>query len=237
MKTFSKSKADYYINRLSLEEYESIRNKNIVRGILMYPVNLWKIPAALFYIPYKAIAALLTPSDDFDFNAVFGVIILLGCIGSFFASPYISIIAIAFFYTMDYCFKMRDKMMNDYRLAYNKKHGYSSYYDEYDIKFGKYDYDESYTYYYKDNGKTDYYSQNNAYGGNNNDYYGGYSHSGYQNQEASDERENNIFAGMSPEEAKEKYRELLKKYHPDNLETGDAEKAKDIIAQYEELFS
>lgn len=235
MKNISKAKADYYINRLSLNEYESVRNKNITRAILMYPLSVWRIPVAVFYLFYKLFELALAPSDEFDFNIVFGFIIMLGCVGSFFASPYISVIAIIFFYTMDYCFRIRNKMRNDYRLAYNRKHGYAYDYDEYDIKYDKYDYDESYTYYYKDTGAGSGYGYNQSSGQNNNYYRQSGPNNGTGTQ-TQDNKEENIFAGLSPDEAKDKYRDLLKMYHPDNLETGDAEKAKEIIAQYEELY-
>lgn len=41
-----------------------------------------------------------------------------------------------------------------------------------------------------------------------------------------------IFDGMSPEEAKKKYRQLMKECHPDNI-GGDLEKAQTISAEYE----
>lgn len=241
MKTITKAKADYYINRLSLDEYESVRNKNIRRAVILYPISVWKIPVSIVMIFYKLFAMSLEPSNEFDFNTIFGLMIIFGCIGAFFASPYISVIAIIFFYTMDYCFQVRNKMRNDYRLAYNRKHGYAIDYDEYDIKFDKYDYNESYSYYYKDA-----YTGGSSGSGNSGSYQGTYNNgygsnfngnSGYSGHGAAEEpKEENIFAGLSPEEAKDKYRDLLKKYHPDNLETGDAEKAKEIIAQYEELY-
>lgn len=41
----------------------------------------------------------------------------------------------------------------------------------------------------------------------------------------------NLFEGLDPEAAKRKYRELLKKYHPDNM-NGDTEKTTKIINEY-----
>ena len=43
----------------------------------------------------------------------------------------------------------------------------------------------------------------------------------------------NIFAGLSDGEAKKKYRELLKQYHPDNVSAGNEDVAKQIIEDYQ----
>lgn len=46
----------------------------------------------------------------------------------------------------------------------------------------------------------------------------------------------NFFFGMNKEQAKQEYKRLLKIYHPDNTQTGNADMAKAIISQYRILF-
>ena len=46
----------------------------------------------------------------------------------------------------------------------------------------------------------------------------------------------NFFFGMNKEQAKQEYKRLLKIYHPDNTQTGNADLARAIISQYRVLF-
>lgn len=55
-------------------------------------------------------------------------------------------------------------------------------------------------------------------------------------EETSTENIPNFFFGMNKEQAKQEYKRLLKIYHPDNTQTGNADMAKAIISQYRVLF-
>ena len=61
-----------------------------------------------------------------------------------------------------------------------------------------------------------------------------YEYTGKRNKRSSSGTSStNIFAGLSMADAKKKYRELLKQYHPDNVSAGDEDVAKQIIEDYQ----
>ena len=63
---------------------------------------------------------------------------------------------------------------------------------------------------------------------------GHYEYTGKRNHRSSSGTgSTNIFAGLSMADAKKKYRELLKQYHPDNVSDGNEDVAKQIIEDYQ----
>ena len=217
-----KEKADYYAIRLKVSERNPIFFKNFSKWVLLSPFQIWRIPYSLYLFAKTILTFFRKAIYPPEFGALVAVIILAIAIVSIYKTWLVFLIIMGVTYFVYMLMRCIYEIRNDYRLKYNKNKGYNEAYDEYDIKYRKDDYEDEendgYYYYYRTEGNTK--------GGNGGNRTSG----GTQYRSES----NNIFFGMDREKAKDEYHRLLKMYHPDNLETGDAKKAQDIIRQYEE---
>lgn len=227
MKHISSREADYYLRKLNMGQAAAVRAKAFAKWLIGWPVQIWRIPVSLFLF-FKTVflffCKIIYPPE---LGAAVGVIVL--ALFSFSAyKTYIlfgaGVVLLFFYYVIyRYIYDSRD----GFRKAYNRVKGYSEDFDEYENIYHEHyteEQQEEYYYYRKTENKQ-YYEQH-KYDGR------------YSNQDTDEEglSPSNIFAGLEPKEAKDKYRDLMKVYHPDNKETGDAEKAKDIVSQYEEYM-
>lgn len=254
-KLSSAQKAYYYQAKISGKAAKKIRAHAILKWIIGWPIQIWRIPVGIFLVLKQIIIVMMGVCENFaglpEFGIFIGAVFVVAAGISAIYTWKIFIVAIILLYFAYCIFRSIYDVRESYRICYNRDNGYADDYDEWEIKFGEPD-DEfedgkTYTYYYRSSGKkssgpkqgyTDRrYARWNNTNGNANDnrntggaYYGnGSPYSEYETQSSE-----NIFFGLTPEEAHKKYKKLLKTYHPDNLKTGDADKAQEIITMYEE---
>ena len=221
--------------KLTSRQTASIRFSCFLKWILGFPIQIWRIPYSLFLMGKNIIKFFEKGMAEPELGIALGWFFVVLGVYSAFSNLLIFGITLGVFYFSFLIYAFIHDCRDGYRIKYNEIKNLADWYDEYEARFGEPDEDEGdeYFYYYKNSGFSgdagkNFNSGQSSYGSRNR--YSGSSADGSANTYS----KNNMFMGLKPDVAKDKYRELMKKYHPDNKETGDAEKAKDIIAQYEE---
>lgn len=214
----------YYRAKLNTRESSKIIRRKIFIWIVLMPVQIWRIPYSICLMIKNLIVLAATEIYPSECGVVLAIILILPAVSSMLLSYKISVPILVLIYIVYMIFRCIYEVRNGFRLFYNQKNQYNENYDEYAAKFEEeYDFEEEYE---EASREYSYYKQK-ADSQRANDNF-------RQEQNGNNMSNSNMFVGMTPDAAKDKYRDLMKKYHPDNKKTGDEEKAKEIIRQYEE---
>lgn len=243
-KHFGKKKAYFYMSKLSPKQIKQIKFRKIMWWIVGMPIQIWRIPYSLFYMLIKALGYINGLEGLYSVKYILFVLLVIAIVPGIVSAikmPLLCASVLFLMYVMYMIYRCSQEIRKGYWQAYNAKMGYNNTYDEYAAKYAKdeedYQYEGyGYNYYYDSSENRGYYSSYNSkydYSNANSSGSSGNNHDNGGNKPRY-RMFKNRFMGLDKNEAKEKYRELMKIYHPDNAETGDADISKQIIAEYEE---
>lgn len=242
------TKAYYYQAKISQKSVRKIRTASIMKWIVGMPLQIWRIPWSfiLFFRSMGEMVSNIFGTGEYGAPEASFIIVVIAVVLSGISIVktwylFVGVITVLF---VSYCiFRCIYDIRECYRITYNRDKGFADDYDEWANRFEEpEDDEEAYYYYYRTTGSSNRYDKtyNNgkrAYKTTYEQSKAGYGGSPYSQYEATSSE--NVFFGLDKAEAKKKYRELMKKYHPDNAETGNADKAREInemYDEYEELY-